>query len=291
MSARTGHYSTPRSASDMAGTGYRHAPRWRAIARKATMLLAVVLCVGLLILSMMDTPITQRLRSSVMDLLYPAIAWVSLPSDGISSSAEQLDAWIFLHTENARLRTENAHLHQWQQTAQALARENAVMREFMQLRPLHERSFVTARVAGSTQRPYAQHIQLTSGSFHGIAPHQAVVAPHGLIGRVQEVGNISARVLLVNDINSRLPVRTGDGRYKALLVGDNSPHPLLKHLPTDAALDTAEQIVTAHDGNVIPDGLLVGETYKDQQGNWRVRTYVDTTQLDLVQIITPEVVQ
>ena len=85
-----------------------------------------------------------------------------------------------------------------------------------------EASFITARIVGDSVSAYVRGALLNVGRKAGVASGQAVVTGEGLAGRIAEVGDNSARVLFVTDVNSRLPVLIERTRERAILAGDNS---------------------------------------------------------------------
>ena len=85
-----------------------------------------------------------------------------------------------------------------------------------------EASFITARIVGDSVSAYVRGALLNVGRKAGVAHGQAVVTGEGLAGRIAEVGDNSARVLFVTDVNSRLPVLVERTRERAILAGDNS---------------------------------------------------------------------
>ena len=87
---------------------------------------------------------------------------------------------------------------------------------------------------------------------------QIALDDRGLVGRVMEVGMRSARVLLLTDINSRIPVVMEQSRARAMLVGTNGPRPRLLHWPEGVQPAEGERIVTSAEANAFPAGLPVG---------------------------------
>ena len=64
----------------------------------------------------------------------------------------------------------------------------------------------------------------------------AVINNWGMIGRVIEVGKKSARVLLVTDINSQIPVYFEKSKHKAIVIGNNSDLLEVKYLKSRVKL-------------------------------------------------------
>ena len=117
----------------------------------------------------------------------------------------------------------------------------------------------TTRIAAATSGSVARTAMLAVGSGDGITRDMPVIGTEGLVGRTLEVGRQSARVLLLTDPLSRVPViveRTGQA---GLAVGRNLPTLLLTdRIGPELALVVGDRIVTSGDGGVYPPGVPVG---------------------------------
>lgn len=108
---------------------------------------------------------------------------------------------------------------------------------------------------------------------------------HGLLGRVAEVGNRSARVLLINDLNSRIPVVIESSRERAVLAGDNSASPRLQYLPITTRVKPGDRIVTSGHGGVFPSDLPVGVVTTVAKEGVRVRPYASADRLEFIRLM------
>ncbi len=257
---------------------------------KATLLLLAMVAAMMLIVSRSQPDRFQRLRGALTDGFSPVVGAMSRPAQFIQHADRWFTEVTHLYAENNRLREENARLLQWQNAAGRLKSENESLRQLLKLDVPPSLSFVTARVVGGQGALYSHTFMLGSGEEAGIAQHQAVVTDEGLAGRIQHLGNHSATVLAITDINSRIPVMGELSRQKALLAGDNSDLPVLTYLGDDAEpFSKGERIVTTDDGNVFPAGLVVGEIHSAKDGLVRVAPYADTSRLEYVRVISQSV--
>ena len=144
---------------------------------------------------------------------------------------------------------------------------------------------VAARVVGDSGGAFVHSVLVNAGGQDGVRKGQAAVNGEGLVGRVAEVGERSARVLLVTDLNSRIPVLLESQRYRAILVGDNSQRPRLLYLSADAKVSPGDRIVTSGHGGVFPPGLAVGVVTLIANGDVRVQPFVDWERLEYVRLI------
>ena len=120
--------------------------------------------------------------------------------------------WIALAASSPSIGTMPAsprrtrRLLSWQQAALTLASENTGLRGLLKLTPEPAATFITARVIANSGGAYVRSLMVHAGSENGVARGQAAMTGEGLVGRVAEVGSRAARVLLVTDLNSRVPV-------------------------------------------------------------------------------------
>ena len=138
------------------------------------------------------------------DGLAPTDALLAAPLGRIHAAVTELAALWHLRTENDRLRADNEPLRRWQAIALALDSENQRLKASLNWIPDPAASFVPARVVADAGRVYARAILLAVGPNHGIRKGEIAVDEQGLVGRITEVGMLTARVLLITDLNSRI---------------------------------------------------------------------------------------
>jgi rod shape-determining protein MreC len=177
----------------------------QALAR-LTLPLSVLAGFAVLLLGRADALLTERARMALADAVAPVFALTGMPLAAAQAALEELRDLRFLRSDNARLRLENEQLLRWQAAAVALDAENAVLKDALHWIPDPPASYVTARVVADAGGVYARAVLLPIGRNHGVTRGQVALDGQGLVGRVTELGTRSARVLLVTDLNSRIPV-------------------------------------------------------------------------------------
>ncbi len=123
------------------------------------------------------------------------------------------------------------------------------------------------------------------GENSNLTKGQGVLSHEGLIGRVIETGAETSRVLLMSDVNSRIPVTIEGTKDRAVLAGTNNGDPVLDHLPETHQITAGLRVVTSGHGGVFPYGVPVGETVMGDNGEIMVRPYADANRASHVQIV------
>jgi len=105
-----------------------------------------------------------------------------------------------------------------------------------------------------------------------------------MIGRVFLAGDHTSWVILLTDLNSRIPVVIEPGNVQAIMAGDNSGAPALEPMAQGAAIKEGGQVVTSGDGGLLPNGLAVGSVVWDGSA-FRVALLADAATADDVRIV------
>ena len=225
---------------------------------KLTLPIFMVASFGLMLLGKADALLAERARMAVADALSPLYAALAEPLSVVHRGIEGAQHLATLHEENARLREENDRLRRWQAVALALDAENATLKAQLRWIPDPAPSFLTARVVADAGGVYARAVLLSLGPNHSVARGQIALDDRGLVGRVTELGTRSARVLLLTDMNSRVPVTLEGSRGRAILAGTNGPRPRLIYWAEGTQPAEGERVVTSAEANAFPPGLPVG---------------------------------
>jgi len=225
---------------------------------KLTLPVLIAVAFGLMLLGKADNMIATRMRMALADSLAPIWGLVAEPLAGVHRAIDGIQNLATIYQDNARLRAENDVLRRWQAVGLALDAENATLKANLRWVPEPTPSFVTARVVADAGGVYARAVLLSLGPKHHATKGQIALDERGLVGRVTEIGSRSARVLLITDLNSRVPVTLETSRGRAILAGTNGLRPRLTYWPEGVVPVEGERVVTSAEANAFPAGLPIG---------------------------------
>ena len=257
----------------------------RVVVQRFTFAILIGAAFAIMILGKADTVLIERFRLAITDAAAPVLEVISHPVRGVRAGVQEVNQLWYLRGENARLRDEVARLSSWQAVARRLEGENAIYRGLLRSRSEPQVSFASARVIGDSGGPFVRTLLVNAGSRDGIADGQGVVAEAGLVGRIAAAGHRSSRILLVTDLNSRIPVVIEGSRYRALLAGDNSNFPRLTFLTGSARVSPGDRVVTSGHGGLLPSGVPVGTVAAVDDAAITVQPFVDWDRLEYVRIL------
>lgn len=224
-------------------------------------------------------------RAQAMEMFGPVVGAFSHPFQEAASTIEEIAGISDIRAEMADLKQENIRLRQWYQAALTLESENESLRELLNVKVNSSNRFVTARVLADSANAYVRSVLVGAGNADGVVKGQAVLSGEGLVGRVVEVSENVSRVLLLTDLNSRVPVLIEGVRKKAILVGNNSDEVSLEFLPEDVSLAKGSRVVTSGDGGLFPPGLPIGVISSALGDPVKISIFADLDDMIFVRVV------
>ncbi|MBT3792229.1 MAG: rod shape-determining protein MreC [Rhodospirillales bacterium] len=243
---------------------------------------------GLMLTDRGGVAVVERFRTTIADVATPILDAVARPVAATDKAIAHLRELAALRDENIRLKEEVGRLRGWHGVALQYANENVSFRNLLNFKGPRRKSFVTARVIADGRGPFIKSVLVNAGRSDRVAKGQAVTTTIGMVGRISEAGEHSARVLILTDLNSRVPVVIAENRTRAILAGDNSERPQIVFLPENTNVEVGQRIVTSGHGGVFPPGIGVGQISSVENGVIRVRPFVELSKLEYLQIVDYE---
>ncbi len=224
--------------------------------------------------------------------LFEGAVWVqgifTRPFQEAHGLLKESHTFMHLKEEYARLVAENEAL-KWQlQTLEPLVHENAILKQSLNMPSGEKYHHLTARILSTPYDGLHHFFLIDAGLKQGLEKDQAIVAPEGIVGRLEKVGTTVARVLLLTDVNSKIPVMTTSSEQKAILAGDGSFLPTLVYVGDVLKIQKGEKVVTSGLGGIFPPGLPVGIVDDMANGKIRVRPFVPFSTLEWVHVLKPQ---
>ncbi len=212
-----------------------------------------------------ENPRLAQVRMAAIDAAAPALERIAGPSSAAAGLFDEVRGYSELQAENRWLRQEVERLKLWVEIARQREEENAKLRALNAVKPRPRESFVTVEVIGDAGAPYAQSVLVNVGRRDKLVDGAFARDDAGLLGRVTGLGDRTARVLLLTDPASRVPVTIGPNRVRAILQGDNTERPLIKFVEKDAVVEVGARIATSGAGGVFPIDLHIGRVLTPPQ--------------------------
>jgi rod shape-determining protein MreC len=252
--------------------------------RTLTAVLVVVLTLVFLVWRI-DSPRVERFRTAFIDRVMPSFDWALVPVTKLADMIDGFQSYASLYEQNQELRRDLQQMRAWKEAAVQLEQQNAKLLAQNKVRLDPKLTSVSGVVLADSGSPFRQSVLLNVGARDGIVDGWATMDGLGLVGRISGVGERTARVILLTDASSRIPVTIQPSGQKAMLVGDNSARPPVDFVESPDQVRPGDRVISSGDGGIFPAGLLVGEVEQDSERRLRVRLSADYERLSYLRVL------
>ncbi len=223
----------------------------------------LLLSLFLLLLAILDPRGVQAVKSAALDATAPISEAGRAVLRGITDFGQSIGDYFDAGRQNGELRDRVHELEAQLTQAQAASLENQRLRRLLQLRDATADEVASGRIVSSSWDSARRYAVLSVGTDHGVAYNMPVRSPEGLVGRVIEAGRWGARVLLIVDGASTVPVRAVRDGTPALAVGDGQGELRLQTIEVGVnPFRRGDMLVTSGVGGIYPPDIPVAEVVR-----------------------------
>ena len=161
------------------------------------------------------------LRDRSTNLLHNFIYRIDLASDKSSRIFSNITNIANISDQNISLKQQISLLKYKIQSLESLEIENKQLKKIVNLVNDTDLKYVSARIITNIGGPYNYSATISAGADNGIKIGQIVINNHGLVGKITHVYDKTSSILLVSDMNFKIPVITANSFEKAIISGNN----------------------------------------------------------------------
>ena len=278
------------TSRDDFGIAIRSALLQSGAKQKFSLFVLIIASIFVFALDNLELKPIKALRSVINDGVYRLSAISSSPISFASASKSFLSNHFNIYKENEELKKKIELLEKDRFDTLYLQTENNQLQEVLELDKTTSYSTVGAKIMLDKNSPYLNSVVINKGSNVGIKLGMPVLNKGNLVGRIVEVNYISSRILLLNDLNSKIPAVISPSGEQAILSGIGQKNPTLEYLPDGFKnVDNLTVYTSGKDGVLFP-GISIGKIIRDEddesdEDRIRVKLFSDPTQILYVNVV------
>jgi rod shape-determining protein MreC len=253
--------------------------------RRFLHLIIILLGFALIFVGKADMLAVRTAQTGFSALFAPLFNVVATPVRAVETMFEGMRTVASLREETVRLRAENQRLKRWQRRSEILESENRQLRTVLGAVIPADRQAVTARAIAAPGSSFSHTMMITHGTDKRIHRGDPVVTADGLVGYIIEASKRHSWVLMLSDVNSRIPILLSTSSWPGLAIGQNSDMLSLSFLPLEAVPKENELVLTSGHGEILPPGLPVGRVIKGVGREYYIQPVVDLRKVSFVSIL------
>ena len=265
------------------GIAIRSALLDKGTKQKFSLFALVILSIIFIFVETIETRPLNYLRSFIKDTIYRGALVVSTPTKIFSNFTSFVGEHTNLYTNYNQLKKENEELKNNISKTDFLELENTQLRKLIEEQVASSSNFVSARVMLDKQSPYLNSFIINIGGNKNIKNGMAVLDGENFIGRIVDVNFFSSRVLLVSDLNSKIPVLIEPSANHAILSGHGKHKPTLEYLPENHSIQNGDKVYTSGKEGIFSPGIPIGEV-KIENNLIKVLLFSDLNQITFINV-------
>lgn len=233
------------------------------------------------------------LKLSLKELVYRTTFIVSVPENFVTSSYQKIRDHFYLYSTYENLKKDYESLKATKLNTDFLKSENEALKSKIN-DVSTQSSELLAKVIIDKKSPFLRSVIVNRGSKDNVILGMAVLDEKFLVGKVVEVNYSTSRVLLLSDLNSKIPVSIEPNGVQSILSGSGSSFGEIQYIKENYELENDSEIFTSGSGGIFRSGIPIGKTIADEDIGFdtiKVKFHSDFSQLRLVKIVSFEEVK
>ena len=244
--------------------------------------------VGLLIISKINLPVTNYLKITLNEIVYRTSFIVSVPEKKIQDVSNKIKNHLNVYNEYLLVKEELKEIQTKKYETQFLQEENKRLKKTIN-EYIYNSEELVAKVLIDKNSPFLKSIIVNKGSKDNIKLGMAVLDESYLVGKIVEVNYSTSRVLLVSDLNSKIPVGIEPGNIQSILSGTGKQNGKIEYLETDISIKDKSIVYTSGSGGLFKPGIPIGTYHKETDESYEIVNFFSKlSQLTFVKLVSFE---
>ena len=251
--------------------------------QRFSLIVLICFCIILIFLSRINFTAINYLKSGINEVVYRISFIVSLPEKQINNSFVAVNKHFKLYDQYNSLQDELKLLKGKNYNLNYLQSENDRLRKLIDEYIINSDELV-AKVLLDKNSPFLKSLIVNKGSKDNLKIGMAVLDGSYLVGKIVEVNYATARVLLISDLNSKIPVILEPGDIQSIMTGTGKNFGKIQHFEKEYDISEKKLIYTSGAGGVFKSGIPIGELIDED----KIQFFSDLSQLTFVKLVSFE---
>ena len=255
--------------------------------QKFSLLALIIASLILLSLESINSKTLNFVRSIIKDVIYRTSFIASIPGNITGPMFTNIQSHFEIYEQYELIKLKLEQLNNQQNKIDYLKIENDKLRKVIDDSDIYSYETITSKVLVDKESPFLKSVILNKGFKSGLKKGMPVLKGPYFVGRITEVNYLSSRVLLISDLNSKIPVLIEPKGYQAIMTGTGKDLALLDYLPKNHQLEVGNLVYTSGTDGIFFPGIPIGRIELIEE-KFNVKFFSDLSQLYLINVITSE---
>ena len=239
-----------------------------------------------LILGSLNFKAINYVKIAINEIVYRSSFIASVPEKFLKENYVVIKNHLNLYESNEENKSELISLRSKDLLNEFLILENKRLKSIVD-DYLVESKAVIAKVINDKGSPFLKSIIINKGSKQNISLGMVAMDGKYLVGKVVEVNYISSRVLLLSDLNSKIPVTIEPNGILSILSGTGEDHGIIQYSKSNEIIKNDSIVYTSGKSGLFKSGIPIGKINNNSLNKEKnIQFFSDFTQLRFVKIFS-----
>jgi rod shape-determining protein MreC len=252
--------------------------------QKFSLLTLLIISIVVLSLEYFKSGPVNQIRMITKDIIIKSSYVASFPFKSISKTYSTVIDHFKMYDEYEKLKAVEIKKQNLILENNFFKEENQKLKKLINEKNLYNDEFYVTKVLLDQKSPYLRSLLINKGFKHGIKLGAAVRSDSYFVGKVVDSNYLTSRILLISDLNSKIPIIIEPGSISAILSGTgNNEFGEIEYLPENNNIKDGGIIYTSGSDGIISSGIPVGKIIF-HNNQIKVDYFADFTQIDFVKV-------
>ena len=254
--------------------------------QRFSLLSLIFFSIVFLILGSFNFKIINYVKIGIKEVVYRSSFIVSVPENLLKDSYITIQNYKKLYKETEKIKSELEILKAKDLLNEFIISENQRLKNIVDDYLIKSETII-AKVLSDKSSPYLRSIIINKGSKHKINLGMVVVDGAYLVGKIVEVNYSSSRVLLLSDLNSKIPVIVEPNTVFSILSGTGKDYGIIQYSKKYEDIKNESVIYTSGAGSLFKAGIPIGKmNINNLSDEKKVDFFSDFSQLKFVKVVS-----
>ncbi len=252
--------------------------------QKFSLLTLIIISIVILSLEYFKSGPVNQIRMITKDIIIKSSYVASVPFKSISNTYSTVINHFNMYDEYEKLKKAEIKKQNLILENNFFKEENQILKKLINEKNLYNDEFYITKVLLDQESPYLRSLLINKGFKHGIKLGAAVRSGSFFIGKIVDSNYLTSRILLISDLNSKIPVIIEPGSISAILSGTgNNELGEIEYLPENNKIEEGSIVYTSGSDGVISSGIPIGKIIVENN-LIKVDYFTDFTQINFVKV-------
>jgi len=254
--------------------------------QKFSLLALIFLTITILTLEKYNFKAVDYLKILLREVAYRSTFVVSVPENFIKKTYISVINHFNVYEENIKLKNQLKNELSKNYNIEFILAENERLKS-----TIDDLDYFSDEILGKVlfdkKSPFLKSIIVNKGTKDNVLLGMAVMDGNYLVGKVVEVSFFTSRVLLLSDLNSKIPVDIMPNNVQSILSGTGEEHGVIQYIREQNLIEDDGVVFTSGAGGIFKSGIPIGKISKNTiNSKLNVNFFSDFSQLRFVKILS-----